>query len=210
MRFLDDAGPVERQSLSIRLDRTVSGGVHEDLDIVNYGAPAGAADDRGRDRLRLRRHLRRPGRRPRPPRPAQHPLVPLARRAPDGVRQRRLPARADRRGREGRFAAAVRQRPPRLRRQDPAEGRLAHLPQVAAADRLRTARAAGRRPCRATRSTSRPPARPAPPRGRDRDAELRPSSGPGTRRSATSTPSGSRTRRSSAASSSRPPACRGS
>ncbi|HEX7222810.1 MAG TPA: glycogen debranching N-terminal domain-containing protein, partial [Candidatus Limnocylindrales bacterium] len=34
--FLDDRGPVERQSLAIRLDRTVSGGVHEDLDIVNY------------------------------------------------------------------------------------------------------------------------------------------------------------------------------
>jgi glycogen debranching enzyme len=34
--FLDDAGPIERQSLAIRLDRTVSGGIHEDLDIVNY------------------------------------------------------------------------------------------------------------------------------------------------------------------------------
>ncbi len=35
--LLDDVGKVERHSLSIRLDRTVSGGVHEDLDIVNYG-----------------------------------------------------------------------------------------------------------------------------------------------------------------------------
>ena len=34
--FLDDVGPVDRQALAIRLDRTVSGGVHEDLDIVNY------------------------------------------------------------------------------------------------------------------------------------------------------------------------------
>jgi glycogen debranching enzyme len=34
--FLDDRGTVDRQSLAIRLDRTVSGGVHEDLDIVNY------------------------------------------------------------------------------------------------------------------------------------------------------------------------------
>ncbi|HEY8632222.1 MAG TPA: glycogen debranching N-terminal domain-containing protein, partial [Candidatus Limnocylindrales bacterium] len=34
--FLDDVGPVDRQSLSIRLDRTVGEGVHEDLDIVNY------------------------------------------------------------------------------------------------------------------------------------------------------------------------------
>ena len=34
--LLDDIGRVERGSLAIRLDRTVSGGVHEDLDIVNY------------------------------------------------------------------------------------------------------------------------------------------------------------------------------
>jgi glycogen debranching enzyme len=38
--FLDDVGRVDRQSLSIRLDRTVSEGVHEDLDIVNYGRRA--------------------------------------------------------------------------------------------------------------------------------------------------------------------------
>jgi glycogen debranching enzyme len=35
--FIDNVGPVERQSLAIRVDRTVSEGVHEDLDIVNYG-----------------------------------------------------------------------------------------------------------------------------------------------------------------------------
>ncbi len=35
--LLDTEGPIERHSLSVRLDRTVSGGVHEDLDIVNYG-----------------------------------------------------------------------------------------------------------------------------------------------------------------------------
>ena len=35
--FIDDVGPVDRQTLSIRLDRTVAEGVHEDLDIVNYG-----------------------------------------------------------------------------------------------------------------------------------------------------------------------------
>ena len=34
--FLDDVGPVDRQSLAIRLDRTVSEGVHEDLDIRNF------------------------------------------------------------------------------------------------------------------------------------------------------------------------------
>ena len=34
--FLDDAGTVARQTLAIRFDRTVSGGIHEDLDISNY------------------------------------------------------------------------------------------------------------------------------------------------------------------------------
>ena len=34
--LLDTAGPIERNSLSIRLDRTVAGGVHEDLDVINY------------------------------------------------------------------------------------------------------------------------------------------------------------------------------
>jgi glycogen debranching enzyme len=33
----DDTGPIERHSLSVRVDRTMWGGVHEDLDIVNYG-----------------------------------------------------------------------------------------------------------------------------------------------------------------------------
>lgn len=32
----DEDGVIERQSLAIRLDRTVAGGVHEDIDIVNY------------------------------------------------------------------------------------------------------------------------------------------------------------------------------
>lgn len=35
--LLDRDGIVPRQSLALRLDRTVSGGVHEDYDIVNYG-----------------------------------------------------------------------------------------------------------------------------------------------------------------------------
>jgi len=34
---LDEVGLIPRHSLSIRLDRTMSGGVHEDYDIVNYG-----------------------------------------------------------------------------------------------------------------------------------------------------------------------------
>jgi glycogen debranching enzyme len=34
--LLDTVGLIDRSTLSIRLDRTVSGGVHEDLDIINY------------------------------------------------------------------------------------------------------------------------------------------------------------------------------
>ncbi|HET7026350.1 MAG TPA: glycogen debranching N-terminal domain-containing protein [Candidatus Limnocylindrales bacterium] len=36
----DDLGPIEPRTISVRLDRTVSGGVHEDYDIVNYGRRA--------------------------------------------------------------------------------------------------------------------------------------------------------------------------
>jgi glycogen debranching enzyme len=35
--LIDEAGPLPGHTLGIRLDRTVSGGVHEDLDIVNFG-----------------------------------------------------------------------------------------------------------------------------------------------------------------------------
>ena len=35
-RLLDDVGPVPRQSLALRLDRTVAEAVHEDYDLVNY------------------------------------------------------------------------------------------------------------------------------------------------------------------------------
>jgi glycogen debranching enzyme len=35
--LLDRDGLVPRQSLALRIDRTVSGGVHEDYDVVNYG-----------------------------------------------------------------------------------------------------------------------------------------------------------------------------
>ena len=34
--LLDRDGPIAPQSLAIRVDRTIAGGVHEDLDIVNY------------------------------------------------------------------------------------------------------------------------------------------------------------------------------
>jgi glycogen debranching enzyme len=35
--IVDAEGPVSRRSIWLRLDRTVSGGVHEDLDLVNFG-----------------------------------------------------------------------------------------------------------------------------------------------------------------------------
>jgi glycogen debranching enzyme len=35
--LLDRYGVVARQSIALRLDRTVSGGVHEDYDVINYG-----------------------------------------------------------------------------------------------------------------------------------------------------------------------------
>jgi glycogen debranching enzyme len=38
--LIDEQGPVERHSLSIRLDRTIAGGVHEDVDFTNYGRRA--------------------------------------------------------------------------------------------------------------------------------------------------------------------------
>ncbi len=34
--FIDDVGPIDRQTIGIRVDRTVDEGIHEDLDIVNY------------------------------------------------------------------------------------------------------------------------------------------------------------------------------
>ena len=38
--LIDEDGPIERHTISVRLDRTIAGGVHEDYDITNY-APAG-------------------------------------------------------------------------------------------------------------------------------------------------------------------------
>jgi glycogen debranching enzyme len=35
--LLDDAGAIDPHTLAIRLDRTVAGGIHEDLDITNHG-----------------------------------------------------------------------------------------------------------------------------------------------------------------------------
>ena len=38
--LLDAFGPVDQHTLSVRLDRTIEGGVHEDYDVVNYGRRA--------------------------------------------------------------------------------------------------------------------------------------------------------------------------
>ncbi|MGK2849914.1 MAG: amylo-alpha-1,6-glucosidase [Candidatus Limnocylindrales bacterium] len=38
--LLDPVGTIDRHTVSIRLDRTISGGVHEDYDLVNYGPRA--------------------------------------------------------------------------------------------------------------------------------------------------------------------------
>ncbi len=38
--LLDAFGPVDPRTLSVRLDRTIDGGVHEDYDVINYGRRA--------------------------------------------------------------------------------------------------------------------------------------------------------------------------
>ena len=170
--LLDDVGAVDRQTpRDPRSTGRSSGGVHEDLDIVNYAPAPGPPDDRDRDRVRLRRHLRRP----RPTRSSG-----AARSTPAGSARAASCGRRTSTATSGAssivavetvgLAAAVRQRPARVRRRDRAEGRLAHLPAVAAADRAR--RSAGRRRWPATRSRRRSPGDgPTPAGGRDRDAE---------------------------------------
>ena len=165
-------------------------------------------DDRDRDPVGLRRHLRRQAGPARPPRRAEHPLVPLATRAAHDLREPRLPARAGRRRRARVVAAPVRQRPARVRRDDPAQGRLAHLPEVAAGHPVEAApRHAGLQRGRRAAAQGRRAA-PAERQRRDAEPDRRSSVGPGGPR-----PRGAAARgphRSSAACSSRPPACRGS
>ncbi len=92
--LLDRDGVVPRHSLAIRLDRTVSGGVHEDYDIVNYGRrpvrltieielESDFADifDVKAGQLVRRGQI-------------NAPLVPLGARAPDDLRAPRLRPRA--------------------------------------------------------------------------------------------------------------------
>ena len=92
--LLDRDGVVPRHSLAIRarpdgLGRRPRGLRHRQL-----RPAARPPDDRDRDRVRLRRHLRRQGRPARPPGRDQRPLVPLAPRAPDDLRPPRVRARA--------------------------------------------------------------------------------------------------------------------
>ena len=188
--LVDAVGPVPRQSLGLRLDRTVADGVHEDYDLVNY-APrpvrltieiavlsdfADIFDVKGGQLVRRgelntrwfrsRRELRTTY--------VNHDF------------KRELVVAVE----NCHVAAAVRQRPPGLRRDDPAQGRVAHLPQVAAGhpfesaardarlQRGRRAAAQGRRPAPAERQ--RPDAEP----------DRRPSLGPGRPRPGGAAPGG--------------------
>ena len=93
---------------------------------------AGPAGTRGRDRLGLRRHLRRALEAARPPRRYPDDLAGQGRRAPLDLPERDLPAGPGRPGREGHGAAAICQRTPGLRGLARAKGDLAHLHPVGA------------------------------------------------------------------------------
>ena len=60
--LVDIDGPIPRQSLALRLDRTVADGVHEDYDLVNYSRRPVRLDRRDLDPFRFRGHLRREAR----------------------------------------------------------------------------------------------------------------------------------------------------
>ena len=172
-------------------------------------AAAGPADHRDRDRLGLRRHLRRQTGRGSSAAATIHTRWFRSRRELRTTYRTAISSGAGRRRRASRRAAPVRQRPARLRRPHRAQGATWHtclkwLPVTRSTRRARPRWAA-------TRSTRRcGSASAAPARGRRSRRPTRRSSAPGTRPSATSRHSGSRTRRSSAASSSRRPACPGS
>ena len=175
----------------------MSGGVHEDIDITSYARrpvrltieiaiESDFADifDVRADAL-VRRGV------------VNTRFVPVAPRAPDLVRERQLPARADHQRRQGRRAAAVRERQARVRRPHPAEGHLAHVPALAADHPVRLAPARDARLQRrraVVRATSRGCRR-----SRSRRRTTR-SAGRGSGPSATWRRSASRTRRSNAGS----------
>ena len=137
--LLDDDGPCPGTRLSIRARphgrrRRPRGLRHRQL----RPAP-GPPDDRDRDRVGLRRHLRRQGRASSSAAADQLPLVPLARASCARSMCTATSAASWSSTWTAPTAAPVRQRPARVRRAHPAQGRLAHLPPLAAADERRPA-----------------------------------------------------------------------
>ena len=207
--FLDDVGPVDRQTLSIRLDRTVDEGVHEDLDIVNYAQrtvrltievaiDSDFADifDVRKDTLVRRGQINTRWFRSRGELRTTYVNGPFQRELIVAVEKADSPIQYA----NGRLVFVAKIAPKGVwhacLKWLPITGSNAGRAALDPALQRRRRRpsggpAAAARPSRSTRRTG-------------------PSSGPGSRRSATSTRSGSRTRRSSGTSSSRPRACRGS
>ena len=55
---MDDVGPIAAHTIGMRLDRTVLGGLHEDLTLVNYGRRSVRLTIEVEIAVGLRRHLR--------------------------------------------------------------------------------------------------------------------------------------------------------
>ena len=77
-----EIGEVPERSLSLSISRSISGGVHEDLDLVNNGMTKIRIQSRNRGAQRLRRYLRGEVGQYRPTRPDQDRVV-RERLAPD-------------------------------------------------------------------------------------------------------------------------------
>ena len=73
--IVTEDGPVPPHTLGLALGRSIGGGVHEDLDLVNYGTKAGALQSRDRDPQRLRRPVRGEGEACRASRPDRDRMV---------------------------------------------------------------------------------------------------------------------------------------
>ena len=130
-----NAPSLPARSIGLRLDRSISDGIHEDYDLTSYAAIPVRLNPRGRDPVGLRGHLRRALEEDRAPREPPDGLAPGVGRAPNELSERHLPARPRRQGRQGRLPTAVRQRQPRLRRPARTQGHVACLPALAAGHR---------------------------------------------------------------------------
>ena len=74
--FLTEDGTIPSRTLGLILSRSISGGMHEDLDITQLRHEASGLSARDRDSLRFRRHLRGEVRPYCAPRPDYHGMVP--------------------------------------------------------------------------------------------------------------------------------------